>query len=165
LSIQPEHRRAIRIETAISTAINSLVPAAIIWFVQLPPPDSLVGVNGIVGPMTKASGLATFLMTLVLTTIVRMRVRKGGLPKLIWPRAERGVLRWLPDSLLLRAIVMGLLAVVLTVPAGLAIVALVGVIPLDRVGFLIFNLLFGAAVGIVMTRFVMLPALADPGRA
>lgn len=165
MSIGPEHHRAVRNETIVSTAINSLIPAAIIWFVELPPPDSLVGTNGIIGPMAKASGLATFAMTLVLTMIVRMRVRKGALPALNWPQGERGALGWLPSNVFLRALAVAFLAVILLVPTGLAVVALLGIVPLDRVGFLIFNLLFGALVGIVMTRFVVLPALADSAPA
>lgn len=162
MTIGADHRRALHQEMIVSTAINSLVPAAIIWLVDLAPPDTLLGANGIVGPMSKASGLATFAMTLILTLIVRHRVRGGGLPALDWPNAERGLMRFQPRMLLLRAIANALLAVVLLVPAGLVVVAIIHILPLDKIGFLMFNLVFGAIVGIVMTRFVVLPALADP---
>jgi hypothetical protein len=164
MSIGPEHRQAVRNETIVSIAINSLIPAAIIWFVEARPPQTLTGEHGILGSMLPAAGLATLLMTLVLTTIVRFRVRKGVLPALDWPQAERGVMAWIPGNMILRAIALALLALVLLVPAGLVIVALTGVLPLTSVGFLIFNLIFGAAVGLVMARFVVLPALADPVR-
>jgi hypothetical protein len=48
------------------------------------------------------------------------------------------------------------------IPAGLAVVALLGLVPLSKLGFLVHNLLFGAAVGLLMTRWVVLAALADP---
>jgi hypothetical protein len=164
MSIGPEHRQAVRTETVVSIAINSLVPAAIIWFLDVPPPLTLFGEHAILGSLLPAAGLATLLMTLVLTNIVRVRVRKGSLPALNWPKAERGALAWIPGNLILRAIALALLALVLLVPSGLVVVALIGVLPLTKVGFLIFNLIYGAIVGLVMARFVVLPALADPVR-
>lgn len=167
MAIGPEHRRAVRQETVVSILINAILPSAIIWFLGVAPPLTLLGEHGIVGDMLPAAGLATLAMTLVLTNIVRMRVRKGALPALNWPREERGAMRFIPQNLLLRAVTLGLLAVVLLVPSGLAVVAVLDILPLTRVGFLVFNLIYGAFVGLIMARFVVLPALADPvhGRA
>ena len=162
MGIGPEHRLAVRNETIVSVAINSIVPAAIIWFVGASPPLTVVGEAGIAGSMLPAAGLATVMMTLVLTYIVRMRVRKGALPALDWPINERGMMAWIPQNLILRAFALGLLAVILLVPTGLCVVAMIDILPLSRVGFLVFNLIYGAIVGLVMARFVVLPALADP---
>lgn len=71
------------------------------------------------------------------------------------------MLRLIPHNLLLRAFALGLLAIMLLVPTGLVVVSALGVLPFDKVAFLIFNLIFGAVVGLVMARFVVLPALAD----
>ncbi len=164
MSIEPKHRRAVRTETVVSVAINSLVPAAIIWVLDVSPPLTLFGEHGILGSMLPAAGLATLLMTLVLTNIVRVRVRKGSLPALDWPKSERGAMAWIPDNLILRAIALAILALFLLVPSGLVVIALTNVLPLTKVGFLVFNLIYGAMVGLVMARFVVLPALADPVR-
>ena len=135
MSIGPEHRQAVRNETVVSMAINSLVPAAIIWFLDVSPPLALVGPQGILGSLLPAAGLATLLMTLVLTNIVRFRVRKNALPALYWPKKERGAMAWIPGNLILRAIALALLAVVLLVPTGLAAVAMIDILPLTKVGF------------------------------
>jgi hypothetical protein len=164
MSIEPKHRQAVRAETVVSIAINSLVPAAIIWFLDVSPPRTLFGEHGILGSMLPAAGLATLLMTLVLTNIVRARVRKRSLPALDWPKSERGAMAWIPANMILRAIALAVLALILLVPSGLVVVALINVLPLTKVGFLIFNLVYGAVVGLVMARFVVLPALADPVR-
>ena len=164
MSIGPEHRKAVRDETIVSIAINSLAPAGIIWFLNASPPQTLTGEYGILGSMLPAAGMATLLMTLVLTNIVRFRVRKGALPALDWPQSERGAMAWIPKNLILRAIALALLALVLLVPAGLLVVSVIDILPLTKVGFLIFNLIYGAIVGLVMARFVVLPALADPVR-
>ncbi len=161
MSIGTEHRRAVRNETFVSIAINALVPATIIWFAGVAPPTRLFGSGGIVGSLLPAAGVATLFMTLILTPIIRARVRAGALPALDGPAAERGALRLIPARLPLRAVALGLLAIVLLVPPGLAVVWLLGILPLSRVGFLLFNLCYGGLVGAVMARFVVLPALAD----
>ena len=145
----------------VSTAINALVPAAIICLLDVAPPQSSLGANSILTAIVPASGLATFFMTIVLTFIIRMRVAKGGVPVLLWPRSERGGYRFIPQNLLLRAAVLGLTAVILLVPITLALVSVLGILPLTKIGALIFNIVFGAFVGLAMTRFVVLPALAD----
>lgn len=51
---------------------------------------------------------------------------------------------FIPKNLILRSIALALLAIILLVPPGLAVAALTGLLPLTKVGSLIFNLMFGA---------------------
>jgi hypothetical protein len=160
-NFKAEHANALKQETLVSTAINALLPAAIIWFLDVTPPQTLVGPHDILGAIVPASGLASLVMTLVLTAIVRQRVKSGMLCPFEWPKAERGVYRFVPRNLLLRAVVLGLAAVILLVPITFALVAVAGILPLSKLGALAFNIAFGMLVGLTMTRFVVLPALAD----
>lgn len=148
-------------ETIISTLVNALLPAVIIWLISISPPRTLLGPDSILPSLVFGSGIATVAMTLVLTTIIRKRVAAGSLPAFDWPRAERGWYRWIPGNLLLRAVVLAAVAIMLLVPAGFLVVALTGILPLSDVGALVFNIGFGACTGLLMTRFVILPALAD----
>lgn len=152
-------------EIAISTAINALVPAALIWFLDVTPPQRLVGPDDLMRAIVPASGLATFIMTLVLTPVIRARVARGAVPPLAWPPVERRWYRLIPRNLALRALSLALLAILLLVPVTSAFVAFAGLLPLTKIGALIFNVVFGALVGLVMTRFVVLPALADGAAA
>ncbi len=151
--------RVVRAETAVSIAINALIPAGIIWLVGIPGPDGLGGTTGLVQGMVKASGLATLLMTLVLTAILRARLKRGSLPR---TSEVEGPGRFLPARLLPRSIVLAMVAIVLLVPAGTLAALALGILPLSRVGLLIFNLLFGALVGLVMAPPLIRRALADP---
>lgn len=162
MAIEAEHRGALRNETIVSVGINAVLPSAVIWLLDVAPPRTLTGPEGILGAMLPAAGLATLMMTLTLTAIIRARVRKGQLPALDWPRRDRGAMRYVPQPLLLRAPALALLAVALLVPPGLGAVALLDILPLTKLGFLVFNLVYGSVVGLVMARFVVLPALADP---
>lgn len=148
-------------ETVISVLFNALVPAGIIWLLDVAPPRSLFGPDSILPPLIFGAGIATFGMTLVLTTIIRARLASGGLPNFDWPRDERGRYRWIPQKLLLRALALAAFAIVILVPAGLATAALTGILPLTKTGLLVFNLIYGTFMGMLMTRLVVLPALAD----
>ena len=148
-------------ETVISVAFNAVVPAGIIWLIGVAPPQSLFGPDSILPPLVMGAGIATFGMTLVLTTIIRARVVSGGLPAFDWPRAERGWYRWIPQKILLRGLALAILAIIVLVPAGLAVAAMTGILPLTEIGALAFNVVYGTCMGLLITRFVVLPALAD----
>ena len=159
--LSPAHSAALRQETAVSVAINALLPAAVIWLLDVTPPKSLLGPHPILAAIVPASGLATFVMTVVLTSIVRARVAGGRLPALIWPANDRGLYRFIPSNLALRGMFLALIAIVCLVPPALVLVAVADILPLTKPGALAFNIAFGAVVGLAMTRFVVLPALAD----
>lgn len=148
-------------ETVVSTLINAVVPPAIVWFLKVPPPQALLGPHSILGAIVPASGLATLVMTLIITLIVRRRVASGQVQAFVWPQAERGAWRFIPEGLVLRALVLAITAIVLLVPVTFVIFAVAHILPLSRIGALISNIVFGAAVGLTMTRFIVLPALAD----
>ena len=164
-AIKAAHKAVLKQETVVSTAINAGLPATIIWFLNVSPPQSLIGANNILAAIVLASGLATFIMTFVLTFIIRARVSKGVVPALDWPLKQRGFYRFIPANLLLRAASLGIAAVILLVPVTLALVSVLDILPLTKKGALIFNIMFGATVGLFMTRFVVITALADGSSA
>ncbi len=161
LRLTPVQIRLVLTETVVSTVLNAVVPAGIIFAVDLPPPRHLIGGDDIVGALLKTAGIATFAMTIMLTWVIRLRMRKGGLPHCAWPRDDRGPYRIVPANLLMRAVVLAALAIVVLVPTGTAVAALLGLADLTRTGFVAFNIVSGTAVGLALTHLVVLPALAD----
>jgi len=161
--IEQGHRRAVRNETIVSVAINALAPTAIIWTAGVAPPETMTGHQPLIEPLIMASGLATLLMTIIVTHLIRGRVRAGKVPPL--DRANvPAFARWLPRPLALRAPVMALCAIAILAPLGGAVSAALGILPLGVDGFVLFNLLFGTLVGLTMTPPVILRALADAAR-
>ena len=152
-------------EMVVSTLLNAFGPAGIIFALNLTPPERLIGPNDVIAALVHAAGLATFAMTLILTYIVRKRVAAGTLPIFDWPQSQRGLYRYVPRHLILRALVLAVVAIILLVPFGLGITALLNIAPLSKLGFLLFNVAFGAVIGLVMTHFIVLCALADPVNA
>lgn len=153
------HRAAVRAETLVSVAINAVVPAAIIRVLAAPPPVALLGDPPLLPGLLLGSGLATLLMTLVVTTLIRGRVRAGRVPPLTTVPAFA---RWLPATLAARAVVMAGVAVVVLVPLWAALVVGLDLLPLTANRLALFNFVFGASVGLTMTPPVVVRALADP---
>ena len=151
------HRAAIRNETLISVAINALVPAGLIGAIGVTPPTAL---DALLPGLLLGSGLATLLMTLVVTHLVRGRTRRGPVPLLALADAPT-IVRALPRHVAGRAVSMALLAIFLLVPLWSLIVTLGRLLPFGTTGLFLFNVGFGASVGATMTPPVVIRALAD----
>jgi hypothetical protein len=163
MTLNPHQRAAIRNETVVAVVINAVIITGLLWLAGIAPPAALRGADGLLAGMAKGAGIPTFLMTLIATKVIRGRVR--ATPALALPRADLPApLRALPDNVVLRAVAMALVAIVALVAVGAVVATLLGIVPLDGRGFVIFNIVFGAVVGLATAPIVVLRALAD-GRA
>lgn len=156
-------RRFLRKQTAISIAINAFIPTAVIWLIGVAPPDTLIGPRGLMPGMVLASGLATALMTVGLTLAVRASARSGKVEPLE-PGGAMSIRTWLPNPLGVRAFALGLVAILAIVPCGIVVLNVFPILPLTPRGFIIWNLLYGAAVGLTMTPIAVRRALREPAR-
>ena len=160
-SLDVRQQRFLRQQVAISIAINALIPTTIIWLIGVAPPDALLGNHAILPGMMMGSGLATLFMTVGLTLAVRSSLQHRKILPL--PLAAVGWLsRMLPAPLLARGLSMALLAMLVLVPCGTALLTATPLLPLSAAGFVVWNMLYGAAVGLTMTPLVVRRALADP---
>ena len=164
-AMTPAHATMVRLETIVSTAINAIVPTAIIAALGVAPPATLFGDDdGLIRGLVPGTGVATLLMTLVVTALVRARMRRGIVPP-VAPASLPGLAAMLPRSLILRAVVMALAAVVVLVPFWCAAVTILSLLPLDRTEQIVFNLALGVSVGVAMTPWVVLRAFGDGATA
>ena len=149
--------RVVMLETLISTAINALIPSGIIWLLSVAPPQNLTSaVPGIVC----GTALPIFFMTLLLTLALHRRRRAGHLPPWFSGRNKR---RELPTfgALLWRSTRFALAGVATLAPAAIGIIYIVGLVPMNQHQFALFNVGYGAIVGIAVTPFVVWAALAE----
>lgn len=151
--------RMVRAELSISTMINSLIPAAIIWALNVPPPSDLTGENGLASALVKATALPILVMTPIITLLVRGRLRKGVVNPL--RRDAAGWLRFMPRNPLLRGVLLALAGLAVLLPVGLSVGALLAVTPLSRDGLALFNIVYGALIGMAVTPFILFMALTD----
>lgn len=160
------HRRYLVGETAISIAVNAAVSAAFAWglfhdVTEVP----LRGVQGIGVDLVPTVFMITLMLTLALTLVTRRRMRAGTLFGLhggtgALPRP----LAMLPGNVLLRALVLALALTAMLVPASIALLAVAGTESMPLGAFVGFKVLYGAALGAVVTPLVLLRALADAPR-
>jgi hypothetical protein len=146
-------------EILVGVLFNALVFPYLIWLVNLKPPATLGGPDGVVGSLAKATVFAVSLMTVILTMVWRKKAGRGTVPLvgsavLVWSR-------FTPRNIVGRALFFALLALATLAPIGVAVCFLFGLYPMTKLGFAVFNVCYGAVIGTVVTPFVTLVAIGD----
>jgi hypothetical protein len=152
-------RRVLIVEILIGVLVNALVFPFIIWLIDLKPPATLNGSDGVIASFTKATVFAVFLMTVILTMVWRARAAKGAVPA-VGPR----VLAWskfIPHHVVGRALLFVLAAQATLTPLGVAVCIWFELYPMSKLGFAVVNICYGVLVGSVVTPFITLAAMAE----
>lgn len=146
-------------EILVGILFNGLVFPYLIWLVNLPPPATLGGPDGVVASLTKATGFAVSLMTLILTLLWRKNAAKGTVP-----RVGATVLAWsrfTPRNIVGRAMLFVFLALATLMPIGVAVCFHFGLYPMTKLSFAAVNMGYGTLIGTVVTPWVTLAAMAE----
>ena len=146
-------------EILVGVLFNGFVFPYLIWLVNLPPPASMAGADGVVASLTKATIFAVGLMTIILTLVWRGKAAKGTVPSV--GTEVLGWSRFIPRSIAGRALVFVLLALVTLTPIGVAVCFWFELYPMTKLSFAAFNVCFGTLIGTVVTPFVTLAAMAE----
>ena len=153
------HKAYLVRETTISIVVNSVLSLVFAL---------LVSHGKTVMPLWGASGMAfdfvpqlfmmTFATTLAVTLLTRMRLKTGKV-------ASTGVRPPpLPRNALLRAILLGLLAVLVLAPLSIAVLTVLRVTSAPPGAFLLGKVIYGAVVSILIAPPITLAALSQPQR-
>jgi hypothetical protein len=117
------------------------------------------GAGGIVIDVLATAFIIGLLLTLIVTPILRGRIRKGGMPKL----AEASLpapLGLFPQNTFLRGAVMGLGGMVVVAPLILGLFWATGTAQLSPGNFIWIKGVYGALFGVIFTPLALLPMLA-----
>lgn len=145
--------------------INFVLNALIVWLVFRPSESVPVwGDPGVAFDVSSTMFILPLITCLITTPLVRHAVRSGKVPPLSWGPSDHSVLRRLPSSVFLRALVLGLITTVLTAPLVLLILAASGLETVPLVSFAVVKGLFCAAVAMLVTPLAALYALAQSSR-
>jgi len=152
-------RRVLTVEIFIGVLVNALVFPFIIWLIDLRPPATLNGSDGVIASFTKATVSAVFLMTVILTMVWRARATKGAVPAvgsrvLAWSR-------FVPHNVVGRALLFVLAAQATLTPLGVAVCIWFDLYPMSKQGFAVVNICYGVVVGSVVTPFITLAAITE----
>jgi uncharacterized BrkB/YihY/UPF0761 family membrane protein len=146
-------------ESLVGVLFNGLVFPYLIWVVNLSPPATLGGSNGVVASFTKATGFAVSLMTIILTLLWRKNAANGAIPfvgaaVLAWSRLT-------PRNIVGRTLFFVFLALATLMPIGVAACFCFGLYPMTKLSFAAINVCYGTLVGAVVTPWVTLAAMAE----
>jgi hypothetical protein len=157
------HRHYLILEQGLGGAIvNFAINGAIAWAMfRSAASVPLWGAQSIAGDTFATAFLLPFITCLVVTPLVRRRVRSGRVPALEWRRAAHPVLGRLPTTAVRRALALGAVCALAVAPPALWALAALDVTPMSFGHFLAFKATSAAALGAVVTPLVGLCVLGD----
>ncbi len=117
------------------------------------------GAGGIVIDVLATAFLIGLLLTLIVTPLLRGRIRKGGMPN-IAAASLPAPLGLLPQNTFLRGGVMGLGGMVIVAPVILGLFWATGTAQLSPENFIWIKGVYGALFGVIFTPLALLPMLA-----
>lgn len=162
--MEAHHRRFLLLEQGIGSAIfnvvlNGLIAWALFRHLEVVP---LWGQESIVGDTLGTSFFLPFFTALIVTPLVRRRVRKGGIDGLGWTRESHSLLGWLPPGTFRRAATLGFLTLIVVGPLAVLALHLFSVEQLAFWSFVAFKAAFAGALALLVTPVISLWALAEP---
>ena len=148
-------------ESLVGVFFNGLVFPYLIWVVNLPPPATLGGADGVVASFTKATGFAVSLMTIILTLLWRKNAVRGTIPSV--GATVHAWSRFAPRNIAARALFFVFLSLATLMPIGVAVCFYFGLYPMTKLSFAAINMAYGTLIGTVVTPWVTLVAMAESG--
>jgi hypothetical protein len=152
-------------EQLIGAALANLVLNALIgWFSFGRGSATHVSVWGDPGmaiDLCATSFVLPFMTSLICSPLVRRTVRRGSLLTLGWSPADHPALRWLPTSLLVRSLVLGLLSAVVVIPAILFTLHFIDAQHVSVPSFVLVKALLSAALAAVVTPVAAVYVMAE----
>lgn len=149
-----DERRFLNVQLAISAVLNAAISALFVWLmfggVDFVP---LWGMEGLAFDLVPTTFMITLATTIALT--IATRAKFGG----------EGARRGLPRNPVLRALVFAPLATILIVPPCVLALQLAWTEPWSYQRVMVFKVIYGVALGFVITPIIVRAAFAARGAA
>jgi hypothetical protein len=157
------HLRFLLLEQGVGAAAFNFLVNGVIAFLLFRSLERvpLWGQKSIVGDTIGTCFFLPFFTALIVTPLVRKRVRAGSLGPLAWTRETHPPLGWLPSTTGKRGLVLGAACALLVGPASIWLLSRLGVAELAFWPFVGFKALFAAALALVVTPIIALWAMAS----
>jgi hypothetical protein len=160
------HRSFFIRETVIAMVINALMCFAM-TFVAFRSQTQIIlwGSGGLFLDLIPTIFMPIFCMAVIITPTLRKRIEKGTAPRAPWQRRDHALLRLLPVASIFRAVIIGLCGLFLLLPITTGLLSLFKIFPLSLNEVLVFKICFGALMGVLITPFILIGAMADKGES
>jgi len=159
--MSPEHRRFLVLEQGVGSAVfNFVLNGVIAWLLfrsleRVP----LWGQQSIAGDTIGTCFFLPFFTALIVTPLVRRRIRAGSVAPLGWTRETHPSLGWLPSGTTKRALVLGVICVLAVAPLSVWALGRLGVDELGFWHFVGFKATFAAALALLVTPVISIWAM------
>ena len=159
-----EHIRFLLLEQGVGAAVFNFFLNGLIAWVMFRGLETvpLWGQQGIAGDTIGTCFFLPFFTALIVTALVRRRVRAGGVAPLGWTRESHPPLGWLPVGTGRRGLVLGTICAILIGPVTLWLLVHAGVVELPFWTFVGFKASFSAVLAFIVTPIIALWAITSP---
>jgi hypothetical protein len=151
-------RTHLLVQAALNLAANLITNGLIAWLLN----KSAATLPGIAVDMAITAPILTWLVSFLATYSTRKGVRAGTAPKTAWRRADHSLLRWLPTSNALRALVLAVGATILLVTVICGLLAVFGVAEMRTGTYVLFKALYTGTLGAAAAWVSTLAVLGEP---
>ena len=161
--MSPEHRRFLVLEQGVGSALfNFVLNGAIAWllfrsFERVP----LWGQQSIAGDTIGTCFFLPFFTALIVTPLVRRRMKGGSVAEPGWTRETHPTLGWLPSGTTKRALVLGVGSALVFGPLSVWALSRLGVDELGFWHFVGFKAAFAAALALLVTPVISIWAMTS----
>ena len=160
--LETNHRLFLMKETIIAIIINTSI-SFVVTFLMFRSQNAIMfwGKGGLFFDLIPTIFFMTFCMTAAMTPITRGRILKGTAPAVPWHRSEHTILRFLPGTFIVRALVIGIVALLILLPVSTGLLTYLKEFPVSFKEMLVFKTYYGALIGLFFTPIIILGAMAD----
>lgn len=153
-------KKFMMIELIAAAIINGGIGAFIGWLVtKKMDVVPFAGEGGIIIDVMATAFLTGLLLTLIVTPLMRGRIAKGVVPKIEEGQLS-GLMKMLPQNVMIRAFIMAIAGLVILTPLILLVFKLLGVTELPQGTFVLAKGIYGGVIGAIFTPFAMKPMMA-----
>jgi hypothetical protein len=161
--MSPKHLRFLLLEQGVGAAVINFVLNGAIAFLLFRGLERvpLWGQQSIVGDTIGTCFFLPFFTALIVTPLVRKRMRAGSVAALAWKRETHPPLGWLPRSTGKRGLALGAACALIIGPLSIWLLSRLGVADLAFWPFVGFKASFAAALALLVTPIIALWAIAS----
>jgi hypothetical protein len=161
-SLDKVHLTFIVKETVIAIVVNVTLTAIITYMIFHDHGEiGLWGKNGIFFDLIPTILIITFLMTVVMTPVTRMRIKKGTAPAASWQNTERYVFRFFSGPFLIRGVLIGLLALLILLPSTTGILIILGTFSMTVMQLIVFKAFLAMFNALIFAPAILVLAMSD----
>jgi len=159
LTLSPEQKRFVRVQTIGTIVVNGLSAALFAWLLVHAEGESLWGKMGLMSDIWATTFLTGWIMSIIMSAVIRKYVRNGKVEVTPWDWSKHPILRFLPRARGRRNLLIGLAAALVFSPPLMVLVYLLGIDPWSFTMVCTAKVMYGMFLGIALGPIIATAAI------